>query len=1230
MSLVNRYKSLDKEIVRIKQDNEARARYSIAVKSVESKYKSLAFELRERMFAEQKQFWTSTELLSSALCTRRCLAKGTMVATPTGAIPIEELRIGDTVYDENSKEIKVINVFNQGIQHTYSFKNNGREYFRATDNHVFLTQHIRSNNTIGRKLGDFYHGVKIIRAEYTAPMGTVHEPHAYALGAYIGDGCRISNPTSKQVLLSGNDENIISKVANQLNTTYKKINGNNYTWAVYNTPNHYEILRGKYAHEKSIPFEIIKTWDRESCLQFLAGLIDTNGSLTKQKCGIRLSISMQAKQVLEVAQWLFLSLFGVQFSLYTDRRQKYKNGYVYNLNLKHNYHVSRILEELSPFIVCERKKNLTKVGTCNNFNKRWIGGTVSSYGYEQTYDIEVDSDSHLFLLSNGLVSHNSGKSEGAKLEMVATALNITNANILYGTLTKDKAKSICWMPILKMLNELGLKRIDRGDLFTEDGDFKTDEVRMEVYFKNGSKIKLTGFDSTEREIDKVLGEPYDLVILDEVQSFKGNVGDLVYKRLLITVAERRGRIKMIGTPGDVRLGFFYDINCTPKPQKLKWGLYKWSWEDNVGVSTHESTKGMLMKDIFKQMLADIIAENPKFVETPEYYQEWKGEYFIDTDNLVYKFNPLENVYNHEPIITDCVLGIDLGWNDESAMIVWGWSDHDPNLYQLDEFYEAKVDLDKIAEKTLYFKSIYPILDVIIDSQNAQGIKTIENRYNIGYMAAEKMGKFEHIRLMNTDLRRGKIKFKEDCIWIQEASKLKKKTKAKEGENGKVMEDDKAPNHACFTPECLIETSKGIKQIKDVKVGDYVLGDNNKYNKVLHVLNREYTGELIGIRPSGSCSTIWSTPEHEFKTVDLIRNYSKGLTGQQYPTDERWMPVRDTEVAKPNAKSRTGFKNIKNEDNKYSINSSLAFLLGYYVAEGSLGGDGSQIMFAGHQDETTVIPILNKAFSQLGHRSNFKGIKQINSKKDKGRKLQAGNTKLYRYLKKLGTSTNKRLPYWVSKSSIETSLYILCGMIYGDGHISKNGIKYSTISEVLAYQYISLLSKHGIKASICYNLRENRYSGLGVSGKTKNNIYSISISKENSLKILDFIDKNLSYEFSTKVRHKITVINNSEIFNKYSIVKDIERKQYNGYVYTLEVENTHSYNINGVIVKNCDAALYGYLRARHYWYREVEEIIDKRSALQKQNDLDREKRFQKRGNNDIDYEDGYVFTSYEDY
>lgn len=796
MSLISRYGNLEQTIKKLKEDNESRARYALSIKAVDNKFKALAKEFRGEMFEKQREFYEDTSLLSSALCTRRCLAKGTMVATPRGAVAIEDLKIGDVVFNENGKEILVKNIFDQGIQQTYSFKNNGREYFRATENHVFLTKHINSNKLIEKKLKDFYHGIKIIRFEYKSIMGDVSEPHAYTLGAFIGDGCRIPNPNSKQIQISGKDEDIIKKIATQLNTTYKKQGGSNYTWTVYNTPNHYETLRGKYAHEKTIPLELVKTWDRESCLQFLAGLIDTDGTLTTTKDGVSIRISMQSKQVLEVAQWLFLSLWGVQFSISEDNRPKYKNGSVYTLGIKHNYHVNNIIKELSPYIVCDRKKDLNELSSFNNFNPKFIGGTITKGAIEQTYDIEVDSPTHLFLLANGLVSHNSGKSEGAKKEMLATALDVPHANVLYGTFTRDKAKAICWSALIRALIEKGLKRIERGHVFEEDGDFKTDEQLLEIYFKNGSRIKLTGFDSSESEIDKVLGEPYDLVIIDEVQSFKGNVSDLVYKRLLITVGERYGRIKMIGTPGDVKLGFFYDVNCTDKPQKLKWSLFKWSWKDNIAVSTHEKTKGIRMCDIFNNMLAQILSENPSFVNTPEYYQEWLGEYFIDFENLVYRFDPLKNVYNNVPKITDTILGVDLGYNDESAMIVFGWSADDPNLYQIDEFYEKHCDLDRIAEQIIYFRNKYPIIDIVVDSQNKQGIQTIENRYNIGMIAADKMGKFEHIRLMNTDLGRSRIKFLEDSVWIQEASKLKKKTKAKDGENGKVFEDDKAPNHAC--------------------------------------------------------------------------------------------------------------------------------------------------------------------------------------------------------------------------------------------------------------------------------------------------------------------------------------------------------------------------------------------------------------------------------------------------
>jgi hypothetical protein len=401
-------------------------------------------------------------------------------------------------------------------------------------------------------------------------------------------------------------------------------------------------------------------------------------------------------------------------------------------------------------------------------------------------------------LSSALCTRRAGKSEGAKIEMLATALDVPNANVLYGTITKDKARAICWKSLLREISRCGLRPCLRGDLTTfEEADYKTDDVRMEIFFKNGAKIKLTGFDSTDKEMDKVLGEPYDLVILDEVQSFRGNISDLVYKRLYITVAERRGRIKMIGTPGDVRMGFFYEVNCTDVRQKLPWELHKWSWKDNIGVSTHESTKGLLMCDIFRQELEEIIALNPEFILTPEYHQEWLGEYFIDTENLIYRFDPAKNIGDPPTIIEHAILGVDLGWQDESAFVVLGWSDSSPLLHELHSFKASKMDLDEVAMKVMELRERYPqIFQTVVDSANAQGIQTIENRYHLQLISADKYGKFEHIRLLNTDLQRGRIKCLEGSEWAIEMLKLKRKYRFNAGENGKVVEDPRAANHLC--------------------------------------------------------------------------------------------------------------------------------------------------------------------------------------------------------------------------------------------------------------------------------------------------------------------------------------------------------------------------------------------------------------------------------------------------
>ena len=113
------------------------------------------------------------------------------------------------------------------------------------------------------------------------------------------------------------------------------------------------------------------------------------------------------------------------------------------------------------------------------------------------------------------------------------------------------------------------------------------------------------------------------------------------------------------------------------------------------------------------------------------------------------------------------------------------------------------------------------------------------------VSAIKMGKFEHIRLLNTDLRRGRIKFREDSEWISEASKLKKKTTAKEGENGKVSEDPKAPNHMCDAvlyaylqcrqfwyrePEVIIDERTAFKKQNDLdRENRFTRRENNVIN-----------------------------------------------------------------------------------------------------------------------------------------------------------------------------------------------------------------------------------------------------------------------------------------------------------------------------------------------------------------------------------------------------------------
>lgn len=697
---------------------------------------AISFDYKANSFTHQINFIEDSADLKVAFCTRRCLAKGTMVATPKGAVAIENLRPGDSVFDENCNIIKVKELFDQGIQPVVALYNNGSKILECTDDHRFLTTHIVYSHWRKEMAPkDFYHGIKIVRKEPKVVAGSVKEPHAYIIGAFLGDGCKYKPKCSFQ--LSGKDESIIKKCANTIGASYHKCSGNNYTWLVQGVFNYFlPWMHGKYAHNKDIDFEVVKTWDRESLCQFLAGLIDTDGNLQVTKDGVALRIGIQNKKVLEVAQWIFLSLWGADFKLSISDRDHYVNGPLWVLKLKHNYHVNRIIKELSAYIMCERKKIHKETPKSNNFNPNFMGVVSKPAGLVQTYDIEVDSPTHLFLLANGLVSHNSAKSYSAGLYLVKEALAQPGVSCLYIALTRDSAKKILWKDVLKVINK------------KHNLKMKFNESTLTATMQNGSVIYLTGVDSKEEEKEKLLGQKYKLVIVDEAASYTIDLRELVYSVLKPAVSDYRGTICLIGTPGNLTKGLFYDIT---NDKEKGWSVHRWTTFDNP-----------YMVKNWQAEIDQLIANHPNIQETPWFKQNYLGQWVIDDTKRVYKYDSSRNTYTDLPrgqgLTYHYVLGIDLGFKpDPTAFVVGAYSDYDPTLYIIEASSQLEMDITDVSNRIKELDAKYSFNHMVIDGAAKQSVEEMKKRHGLPLKTAEKQGKKDFIEIMNAEFIQGKIK-----------------------------------------------------------------------------------------------------------------------------------------------------------------------------------------------------------------------------------------------------------------------------------------------------------------------------------------------------------------------------------------------------------------------------------------------------------------------------------------
>ena len=361
-------------------------------------------------------------------------------------------------------------------------------------------------------------------------------------------------------------------------------------------------------------------------------------------------------------------------------------------------------------------------------------------------------------------SRRAGKTVGIAADMIDTALREAETNLLYITITQQQARVIIWSDLIKIVEEYEL-------------DCKTDNVRLTIAFPNKSKIYIAGA-KDRTEIEKFRGWKLRKCYIDECQSFRSYLKELINDIIIPALRDKRGGLYLTGTPGPVKAGVFFEYS-----QSKNWKSHHWTAFDNPYM---HSPPAMDLEEILREerIIRGIDESDPSYI------RETFGRWVEDKDALVFKFSRAKNIYDRVPTDGEWnyIIGIDIGYNDSDAIAVLGYNTYHKKVYLVDEHVKNKQNISQLVAVIQQYKDEYNPIRMVMDA-GALGKKIQEElrmRHGLNIEAADKTRKVEFIELLNDDLRTEKFKafkgsiFEEDCMLVQwdKDSKLRNPEKPK--------------------------------------------------------------------------------------------------------------------------------------------------------------------------------------------------------------------------------------------------------------------------------------------------------------------------------------------------------------------------------------------------------------------------------------------------------------------
>lgn len=342
-------------------------------------------------------------------------------------------------------------------------------------------------------------------------------------------------------------------------------------------------------------------------------------------------------------------------------------------------------------------------------------------------------------------SRRAGKTTSCAAHLIDTAIKNKDVTCLYITLSRNNAKKIIWRELNRINKEYNLNGT-------------TDETELALTFPNGSVVYLSGAKDAS-EIEKFRGLALKLVYIDECQSFREYIRELIDDVLAPALIDYAGDLCLIGTPGPIPAGYFHECSASDT-----WSKHHWTFWDNphIALKSGQTHQAIFNRELKRRGVGE---------QDPTMQREWFGKWVLDSDSLLVKYDSKINHFDTLPGKEySYVMGIDVGFKDADAICVLAWSEREPTTYLIEEIITPKQGITELVEQIQAMQKKYPISKMVMD-MGGLGKKIGEEiirRYLIPVEAADKTRKMENIQLMNDALRSGRLRAKSTSRFAQDS------------------------------------------------------------------------------------------------------------------------------------------------------------------------------------------------------------------------------------------------------------------------------------------------------------------------------------------------------------------------------------------------------------------------------------------------------------------------------